>query len=118
MFKDITHPEKTETVEDEFLKHIYTIIEDNLDDKDFSVDELAAALHMSRSSLHRKTKALFDLPAGEIIKIYRLKRASEFLKKGFNVSEATYMTGFNTPSYFSKCFKAHFNVTPAEYIVK
>ena len=118
LFKDITRKEKTGTVEDKFLKRIYAITEDNLDDKDFSVDELAAALHMSRSSLHRKTKTLFDLPASEIIKIYRLNRASEFLKNGFNVSEAAYMTGFNTPSYFSKCFKAHFNVSPAEYTVK
>ncbi len=105
-------------VHEEFLNRIHLIIEDNLDDKNFSVDELAGALYMSRTSLHRKVKAMFDLPASEIIKVYRLKKAAEMLKKNYTVSEVAYMTGFNTPSYFSKCFKEYFGDTPAKHGLK
>lgn len=103
------------TFSNEFLNKIYEIIEQNLDDKNFSVDELADALSMSRTNLHRKVKTMFDIPTGEIIKNYRLKRAAELLKKNYNVSEVAYMTGFNTPSYFTKCFKEYFGNPPSKH---
>lgn len=99
----------------EFLNKIYKIIDENLDDSNFGVEELASAFSMSRTSLHRKAKAMFNIPAGEIIKIYRLKKAAELLKKNYNISEVAYMTGFNTPSYFTKCFKEYFGKTPTKY---
>lgn len=105
----------TENLHQEFLNRIYEIIDKNLDDNNFSVDELASALSMSRTSLHRKVKMMFNIPTGEIIKIYRLKKAAEFLKQEHSVSEVAYMTGFNTPSYFTKCFKEYFGKTPNTY---
>ncbi|MFL9835728.1 response regulator [Chryseobacterium terrae] len=108
-------PDPREKLHQEFLSRIYEIIEKNLDDNNFSVDELASELSMSRTSLHRKVKMMFDIPAGEIIKIYKLKKAAEFLKQNYSVSEAAYMTGFNTPSYFTKCFKEYFGETPNRY---
>ncbi|MCE3076329.1 ATP-binding protein [Chryseobacterium gwangjuense] len=106
----------TNSINNDFLNKIHKIIEEHLDNKDFSVDELATALSMSRSNLHRKVKAMFDMPTGEIIKTYRLKRASELLKQNYTISEVTYMTGFNTPSYFTKCFKEYFGHTPTEHL--
>ncbi len=108
-------PDSTENLHQEFLDRIYNIIDENLDDNNFSVDELASELSMSRTSLHRKVKMMFNIPAGEIIKIYRLKKAAEFLKQNYSVSEVAYMTGFNTPSYFTKCFKEYFGKTPNKY---
>jgi signal transduction histidine kinase/DNA-binding response OmpR family regulator/ligand-binding sensor domain-containing protein len=104
------------SINNDFLNKIYEIIENNLDDKDFGVDELASSLSMSRTSLHRKVKIMFDIPAGEIIKTYRLKKAVELLRQNYNVSEVAYMTGFNTPSYFTKCFKEYFGETPNKYL--
>ncbi|MGO4709354.1 response regulator [Chryseobacterium sp. 2TAF14] len=108
-------PDSTENLHQEFLNRIYNIIDENLDDNNFSVDELASELSMSRTSLHRKVKMMFNIPAGEIIKIYRLRKAAEFLKQDYSVSEVAYMTGFNTPSYFTKCFKEYFGKTPNKY---
>ncbi|WP_265427179.1 hybrid sensor histidine kinase/response regulator transcription factor [Chryseobacterium sp. YIM B08800] len=108
-------PDVTENLHQEFLNRIYEIIDENLDDNNFSVDELASELSMSRTSLHRKVKMMFNIPTGEIIKIYRLKKAAEFLKQDYSVSEVAYMTGFNTPSYFTKCFKEYFGKTPNTY---
>lgn len=108
-------PDATENLHQEFLNRIYEIIDENLDDNNFSVDELASELSMSRTSLHRKVKMMFNIPTGEIIKIYRLKKAAEFLKQDYSVSEVAYMTGFNTPSYFTKCFKEYFGKTPNTY---
>lgn len=112
---EIPQPDSAENFNQEFLNRIYEIIEKNLDDNNFSVDELASALSMSRTSLHRKVKMMFNIPTGEIIKIYRLKKAAEFLKQKYSVSEVAYMTGFNTPSYFTKCFKEYFGKTPNTY---
>ena len=108
-------PDPIDNLHQEFLNRIYEIIDKNLDDTNFSVDELASQLSMSRTSLHRKVKMMFNIPTGEIIKIYRLKKAAEFLKQNHSVSEVAYMTGFNTPSYFTKCFKEYFGKTPNTY---
>jgi signal transduction histidine kinase/DNA-binding response OmpR family regulator len=108
-------PDSTDKLHKEFLNKIYEIINENLDDSNFSVDELASELSMSRTSLHRKVKMMFNIPTGEIIKIYRLKKAAELLKKNYSISEVAYMTGFNSPSYFTKCFKEYFGKTPNTY---
>ncbi|WP_159479100.1 hybrid sensor histidine kinase/response regulator transcription factor [Chryseobacterium sp. 18068] len=108
-------PDSTDKLHKEFLNKIYEIINENLDDSNFSVDELASELSMSRTSLHRKVKMMFNIPTGEIIKIYRLKKAAELLKQNYSISEVAYMTGFNSPSYFTKCFKEYFGKTPNTY---
>ncbi|MFL9839274.1 ATP-binding protein [Flavobacterium sp. ST-75] len=109
---------ENDVLQNEFLDKIHIIIEDNLDNKNFSVDELATSLFMSRANLHRKLKMMFNLPASEIIKVYRLKKAAQLLKQNYNATEVAYMTGFNTPSYFSKCFKDYYKITPAKYAEK
>jgi len=108
-------PDSTNNLHKEFLNRIYEIVAENLDNSDFSVDELASELSMSRTSLHRKVKMMFNIPTGEIIKIYRLKKAAELLKQNYSISEVAYMTGFNSPSYFTKCFKEYFGKTPNTY---
>lgn len=101
-----------------FIKKIYELAEEKLDDTSFGVQELATEINMSRASLHRKLKSLTGLAAGDIIRNYRLKRAALFLKEGFNSSETAYKTGFDSPAYFSKCFKDFYGVTPLEFVQK
>ncbi|GGB68929.1 hybrid sensor histidine kinase/response regulator [Flavobacterium suaedae] len=121
-FKVLPDDEKTEekqnVVEDVFLQKVYNVIEKRLDDENLNVEELAAELNMSRTSLHRKVKTLTNMSTGEIIKVYRLKKAVLLLKENYNISEVAYKTGFGSPSYFSKCFKEVYAVTPTEYSQK
>ncbi|RYF68414.1 MAG: response regulator, partial [Cytophagaceae bacterium] len=88
-------------VDDEFLKKVYACIEARLDDSSLTVDELAGAHHMSRRTLHRKLTALTNLSANDLIRQYRLRRATELLRGGHSVAETAYRVGFNNPAYFS-----------------
>jgi signal transduction histidine kinase/DNA-binding response OmpR family regulator/sugar lactone lactonase YvrE len=105
-------------VEDSFLKKIYEIIESRLDDETLSVEELATNLNMSRTSLHRKIKTLTNMTTGEMIKVYRLKKAVILMNENYNISEIAYKTGFGSPSYFTKCFKEVYSLTPTQYTQK
>jgi signal transduction histidine kinase/DNA-binding response OmpR family regulator/ligand-binding sensor domain-containing protein len=103
------------TLQDIFVRKLYTVIENRLSDSTFGVEELAAELGVSRASLHRKAKSVTGLAPGDIIRNYRLKRAAEFLKEGYNSSETAFKTGFDSASYFSKCFREFYKVTPNEF---
>lgn len=99
-----------------FIERIYDIVADNLDDSEFRVEELARKIGMSRTNLHRKVKTLAGMPTGDLIRNYRLKRAAEFLKQGYNSSETAYKAGFSSPAYFSKCFRDLYQVSPLQFI--
>jgi signal transduction histidine kinase/ligand-binding sensor domain-containing protein/DNA-binding response OmpR family regulator len=115
----ITEPipkESGENEDDRFLKKVMNTIEANISNSDFSVEHLSDELGMSSTHLYRKLKSLTHLSANEIIKRYRLKKASLLLKnKEGNISEIMYEVGFSNLSYFSKCFKTEFSVTPKEF---
>jgi len=100
----------------QFLKKAMKIIEIHLDDSDFSVEEFASQMAMSRVQLHRKMKAIADLSAGDFIRSFRLKEAAVMLaSKSGNVTEIAYAVGFNNPSWFAECFKKQFGVLPSEF---
>jgi len=114
---DIRPSEIAITKPDEvFLSKIMSIVETHLGDSEFSVDDFQKEIGMSRMQLHRKLKALTGHSAGEFMRIQRLIRASEMLSKTEdNVSAVCYQTGFTSLSYFAKCFKKQFGVTPKDY---
>jgi signal transduction histidine kinase/DNA-binding response OmpR family regulator/ligand-binding sensor domain-containing protein len=101
-----------------FLTKLYELLDEHLDDDSFGVDQLAELLHMSRSSLHRKLKNLTDLSTSEVVRNFRLSRSTEYLKQGFNSSDAAYKSGFGSPAYFTKCFREVYGLTPGEWIRK
>ncbi|MCF8247872.1 MAG: tetratricopeptide repeat protein [Saprospiraceae bacterium] len=106
---------KSESLDAVFLNKVREAVEANLDDENFSVVELGAQVGMSRSQLHRKLSALTGFSPNEVIRNMRLERAKQLLEqKAGNASEVAYMTGFNSPAYFAKCFKDYFGVTPSE----
>jgi len=73
-------------------------------------------LGLSRVHLYRKVKELTGVTPTDFLRNYRLKQAAALLRqKDCNVNEAAYATGFSSPPYFSKCFKAVYNITPTEY---
>jgi signal transduction histidine kinase/DNA-binding response OmpR family regulator len=106
---------KAESVDAVFLKKVRDAVEANLEEENFSVVELSSHVGMSRSQLHRKLSALTGFSPNEVIRNMRLERAKQLLeKRAGNASEVAYMTGFNSPAYFAKCFKDYFGVTPSE----
>ncbi|MDN3686290.1 ATP-binding protein [Cyclobacterium jeungdonense] len=105
------------STDEKFLKKALAILEENLTNTDFDVGIFSREIGMSRTNLHRKLKALTNCSATEFIRIVRLKRAMYLLEqKAGNVSEVAYAVGFNSVSYFDRCFKKHFGKTPSELI--
>lgn len=93
------------------------IVDNHILDVNFTVEHLAAELSMSRSSLHRKMRALTNQSATEFIRYIRLKKAIKLMKEGnYNIDEIGYAVGFNSHSYFSQCFKKQFDKTPSTYL--
>ncbi len=99
-----------------FLDRLNSIIDGNLSDENFNVDDLAAMMNMSRSTLHRKIKGIIQMTPNDFIRLIKLRKAAEMLLQGdYLVSEICYMTGFGSPSYFTKCFQKQFGVLPKDY---
>ncbi|WP_347840813.1 two-component regulator propeller domain-containing protein [uncultured Draconibacterium sp.] len=100
-----------------FLNKINVIIEENLVNENFTVDILASEMGLSRSQLHRKLKQISNHSASEYVNMVRIKKATALLaSQNFNVDEVAFKVGFNSHSYFSKCFKKIHGKTPKEYL--
>ena len=114
-------PEKItfNAMDEELLKRAVNIVEENIDNIEFSTDEFAQKMNMSRSNLHLKLKAITGESAIDFIRKVRFKRATELLKSGrYTVAEVSSMVGFNSSSYFATCFKKYVGCLPTEYIKK
>lgn len=99
-----------------FMKKLDEVIQDNLSDSDFNVEEMAEHFNMSRASFYRKVKGVLDLTPNEYIRVERLKLAAQLLKQDdYKINEICYMVGFNSPSYFAKCFQQQFGILPKDF---
>ena len=105
------------SVDEKFIEKLQTILDKQLSNSDFTADDFSKEIGMSRMQLHRKLKSLLGVSTTEFLRNERLKAAANLLlKKGnINISEIAYSVGFNDVSYFSKCFKEAYNVSPSEY---
>ncbi len=102
--------------DEQFVQKIIDIIQDNITDSNFNVERLAENIYMSRSSLHRKIKALTELTPTDFIRLIRLKKAAELIQSGqYRIGEVCYLVGINSPSYFIKLFQKQFGMTPKEF---
>lgn len=103
------------SVNNDFLKKLKELIEENLSDDRFGVSELAAKAGMSRSNLLRRVNKLTGLSASQFIRNVRLEDAMGLLQEGsYNVSEIAFRVGFSSSSYFIKCFREHYGYPPGE----
>jgi signal transduction histidine kinase/DNA-binding response OmpR family regulator/ligand-binding sensor domain-containing protein len=116
---ELAEPEPIpEPVQSVFEKQVRETILKNLTNEQFGVEKLAQEAAISSSHLTRKLKDETGMTANELIRTIRLERAAGLLKnREGNVSEIAYSVGFNSLSYFSRCFKEQFNKAPSEYIV-
>ncbi|NIT55658.1 MAG: helix-turn-helix domain-containing protein [Aliifodinibius sp.] len=93
-----------------------SIIEEHIDDENFSVENLGMEVGMSRSQIHRKLRAITNQSASEFIRNFRLQRAAELITQDAgNIAEIAYMVGFSSQAYFTNCFQRAFGCSPSEF---
>jgi signal transduction histidine kinase/ligand-binding sensor domain-containing protein/DNA-binding response OmpR family regulator len=103
--------------DERFLKKALSIIEENMNDPNFSVAKFARRIGISRVQLYRKIHSLTGQSTSEFIRVIRLNRAANLLKQRHDtVTQIAFLVGFNSSSYFSRSFYKHFGVTPSDYI--
>lgn len=105
------------SIDEKFLQKLVDIVEREIGNEHFGVEQLSQEIGMSRSQLHRKLKALLDQGPNQFIRTFRLKRAHDLLKqRAATTSEIAYRVGFSSPSYFTKCFQEHFGYVPTDLL--
>ena len=103
----------------EFLNKVRSIIEEDLANPDFKVEDIYKQIGMGRSKFFDKLKGLTGQSPIDFVREYRLNKAVTLLQAGcYNVTEASYLSGFTDAGYFSKCFKERFGVSPSHYSKK
>jgi DNA-binding response OmpR family regulator len=104
------------TLNELFLKKIYDLVQENLQDADFGYSQLANKMFLSESQLYRKIKALTGRSTAIHIRSIRLHKAKELLLNcELTIAEVAFETGFNDPSYFSRCFNEEFKTSPSNF---
>jgi signal transduction histidine kinase/DNA-binding response OmpR family regulator len=116
---DISSPGKhliSKSLDRKFINDFSGIVEQNLSNENFRVDEISREIGISRVQLYRKVKALLDCSVTDYIMNRRLKKAKYLLINGkHSISEITYMVGFSSPNYFSTVFKSKYGMRPSEF---
>ncbi|GGA98830.1 MULTISPECIES: hybrid sensor histidine kinase/response regulator transcription factor [Mucilaginibacter] len=108
-----------ESSSERFIKDVVMYIEKNINNPKFSVEEISHHFSMSRGSFYSKITELTGEPPVEFIRSIKLDKAAILLEKtDLTIAEIAYSIGFSTPHYFTKSFKAKYNVLPSEYRVK
>ncbi len=99
-----------------FIEKLTGIIEKNIEDEEFSVENLCKEIGMSRTQVHRKIKAITNKSTSEYIRSYRLQRAADLIKQDAgNIAEIAYKVGFSSQSYFTKSFLELYGCTPMDF---
>lgn len=106
---------ENENSDEAFLKKVHTFIIEKIDDPELRIEDLAKEIGMSRTQLYRRIKTVTGMAPQKYLLDIRLQMAAQYLKEGLNVSETCIKVGFSDPSYFSKRFKAYYNISPSEF---
>ncbi len=103
--------------DENLLRTLFQQLEENWQDPDFDITNYCQAMAMSKSQLYRKTISLTGVSPNILLKEFRLEKAKELLKKkGYNIAQITFDSGFTSPSYFTKCFKKKYGLLPMAYL--
>ena len=98
-----------------FLDKVNKVIAKNFHDNQFGRGQMAKKMAVSERQLQRKLKAIIDYNPSDYLREYRLKKAAQRLKDGYQVAQVTEECGFVSPTHFARCFKAQFGVSPKQY---
>jgi AraC-like DNA-binding protein len=106
-------------MDEQFMQRAIELMEQYMDDTNFSVEKFSDKVGMSSRNLSRKLHALTNCSTQDFIRIIRLKRAAQLLQKRSDpVTQIAYQVGFNNPSYFAECFRKQFGISPSEYTTR
>jgi AraC-like DNA-binding protein len=114
----VISPSKPNVVsqDDIFIQRIMTFIEENIDNSELTIEDIAIHIGFGRSAFFKKLKSLTGLAPVEFLKEVRIQRSAQLIESGeYNFSEISYMVGINDPRYFSRCFKQKFGMSPRDY---
>lgn len=104
------------SLDQQLLNKLLEVVEKNMNNSEYSIEELSQDMAMSRATLYRKISSITGNTPTEFVKVIRLKKAAELLKQGqLSIAEIAYTVGFSTPSYFTQSFKKAFGVLPTQY---
>jgi CheY-like chemotaxis protein len=107
------------SMDEQFMQKAVRLIEQYMDDTDFSAERFSREIGMSHQHLNRKLQALTNHSARDFIRTIRLKRAVQLLQKRSDpVTQIAYQVGFNNPSYFAECFRQQFGISPSKYMAQ
>lgn len=110
------HSMEMSKADKQLLNRMLEIVEENLSDAEFNVEKMADILCMSRSTLHRKIKALSGQSSIDFIRTVKLKKAAELIQAGeYSIGEISEKIGIQSPAYFSKLFLKQFGISPSEF---
>lgn len=114
LFEDENSIRSLNVAEEEFITKLLGITDANIPQQDFDLDKLSSEIFISRPQLYRKIKALTGLSPIDFVNELRLNKALTLLKqKKANITEIAFETGYNSPSYFSKCFREKYGYKPS-----
>jgi len=109
--------ESISSLDKEFVEKFRKLIQDNIPNSAFSVEDMGGKMGMSRVQVYRKIKSLTNYAPNELLRIARLKKAASLLSSsGMSIAEITYEVGFTSPSYFTKCYKEYFGENPTDFL--
>jgi signal transduction histidine kinase/ligand-binding sensor domain-containing protein/DNA-binding response OmpR family regulator len=104
------------SMDEQLLQRLLAVFEDHIEEPEFSIEQLANEIGMSRMHLNRKIQAITNLTTSDFIRTLRLQRAAKLLRNASGtVSEIAYKVGFNNLSYFSRAFRKHFGKLPSDF---
>lgn len=112
-------PTKVEpvTMDEKLVVDAVKVVEENMADPNFSVEEMSEKLGMHRTNLYKKLQSLTGKTPSQFIRLMRLKRGKQLLSRGnVLVSQVAYEVGFNDPKKFARYFKEEFGMLPSEYV--
>lgn len=112
-------PNFNDNNDEQFMQRFSDLVLQYISKCDFTVDDIAYEIHMSRSALYKKVKDITGMTPNNYIKTIRLRRAAELLnQQNCKINEISWLVGFSNHSYFTKCFTEYFGMLPKEYIAK
>lgn len=104
------------SLDEELMEKAIKAVEENMENPQFSVEELSSMVGMSRSNLYNKLMSITGKAPSEFIRLLRLKKSVKYLKgTQMTVAEVAYKVGFNSPKIFTHYFKEEYKMTPTEY---
>lgn len=114
-------PAETQTLtpDEKFLQRTKEVIEENISNPDFNINQLSKEVGVSRAGIYRKINALLNISVNTLIRNMRIRKAAKMLStNSYYVNEIAFQVGFNDVQYFRKCFRKMYNMTPREYALK